>query len=90
MWLAGEGPPLRRTSLGRSSDMSEQRLRPSYRILAGLLAAGFTAFAAWITLRRPVTDIRVMLSAPTAMFAATCLYCAIFGTLPRIGGWPRR
>ncbi len=64
-------------------------MHPSYRILAGLLAAGFLAFTLWITRRGEMTDLGIMLAAPTAMFAGACLYCAVFGTLPRIVRRPR-
>jgi hypothetical protein len=66
--------------------MSERRLRSSYRVLAGLLAVGFLAFAGWLTLAHLASKLRPMLIGPTAMFAAACLYCAVFGRMPRIGG----
>jgi hypothetical protein len=66
--------------------MGEQRLHRSYRILAALFALGFVALGAWTFKCRPIGALGPMLIGPSAMLAAACLYCAIFGMLPRFGG----
>jgi len=71
---AGDGPPLRRTSSGRSGAMGSQPLHPALRVVAAIVAAGVIALGMYLV----SLGVRTALSA-AAFFAALLLYAALTG-----------